>query len=266
MEFSSQEELLQALGGPDAARREEAAYEIGRLGDPAFLPHLVLALKDDSPRVRWRALQSLGKIGGAGMGEEVLPCLEDESPTVRAEAARLIGTLRDPEYLHPLSRLLADENLQVRCNTIEAVGEIGSAGEDLLETITRLLEHEESGIRIQATVTLGKCRFQPAFSSLLKNLQDPHQAVRGLSAWALGRLGNQEAVEALITALGDSGESVRIYAYQALLAFGNRALPALERAAASAARSSSFTPYVERLLDEIAESGEDHEGRDALGE
>ncbi len=75
-----------------------------------------------------------------------------------------------------------------------------------------------------------KCRHAPACSPLMDSLRDPSHNVRGLSAWALGNLGDERAIEALINALEDEGESVRLYAYQALDAFGPKALPGLENA------------------------------------
>jgi HEAT repeat protein len=109
---------------------------------------------------------------------------------------------------------------------------------------------------MHAAMALGKCRHLPALSHLTRALQDPSHNVRGLSAWSLGNLGDEEAIDPLIDALGDDGESVRIYAFQALSAFGQRALPALEEARTT--KSASITPLVETLLEDLAmEEGEE---------
>jgi HEAT repeat protein len=113
-----------------------------------------------------------------------------------------------------------------------------------------LLQDSDSRIRMHAAMALGKCRYLPALSDLTQALQDANHNVRGLSAWSLGNLGDEEAIDPLIDALEDEGEFVRIYAYQALSAFGQKALAALRRA--STRKGESIRPLVERLLEEIS--------------
>jgi HEAT repeat protein len=90
----------------------------------------------------------------------------------------------------------------------------------------------------------------------MDSLRDPSHNVRGLSAWALGNLGDERAIEALIDALDDEGESVRLYAYQALDAFGPKALPGLE--SAREGKDRSVRAVVDRLIEDISsEDGEE---------
>jgi HEAT repeat protein len=99
-------------------------------------------------------------------------------------------------------------------------------------------------------MALGKCRHLPALSHLTQALQDPSHNVRGLSAWSLGKLGDEHGIDPLIDALADDGESVRIYAYQALCAFGQSAIPALEDARTT--KGASIRPLVEGLLEDLS--------------
>jgi HEAT repeat protein len=254
MEFTSRQELLEALKSSDPSKREKAICEAGTLDDPSLLPHLLEFLNDPTPRIRWRTLQSIGKLGAQGKAGEVLGLLKDESPLVRAEAAKVIGLSGETGHAPALSPLLEDQDLQVRCRTIEALGELGEPGKDLLERILTLLQEEDKGIRMHAAMALGKCRYVPALPQLTHHaLQDPSHNVRGLSAWSLGNLGDERAIDPLIDALGDDGESVRIYAYQALSSFGNKALPALK--SAQAAKGESIRPHVERLLEDLSLEG-----------
>jgi HEAT repeat protein len=143
--------------------------------------------------------------------------------------------------------------LQVRCRAIEALGEIKEPGEVLSDRLIVFLKDSDSRIRMHAALALGKCRHTPAFSTLMESLGDSNHNVRGLSAWSLGNLGDERAVEALIHALEDDGESVRIYAYQALDAFGARALTGLEKARTHA--EPSVRSLVERLIEDISSEG-----------
>ena len=176
---------------------------------------------------------------------------------MRGEAARVVGLAGMKEHAPALAPLLEDQDLQVRCRAIEALGEIGEPGDELSEKILAFLEDEDSRIRMHSALALGKCRYAAACSTLIDTLGDPNHNVRGLSAWSLGNLGDERAIQALIGALEDDGESVRIYAYQALDAFGPKALPELENA--RQARSRDVRALVGRLIEDItSENGEEN--------
>ena len=256
MEFASLRELIDALKSTDPARKEMAITEIGNREDPALLPHLFEILDDPSDRIRWRTLQSIGKLGAAGADDRVLVLLKDASSVVRGEAARVVGLAGRKEHAPALAPLLEDQDLQVRCRAIEALGEIREPGEDISEQIVAFLQDSDNRIRMHSALALGKCRHAPARSPLMDSLRDPSHNVRGLSAWALGNLGDERAIEALIDALDDEGESVRLYAYQALDAFGPKALPALGKARNH--EDKSVRAVVDRLIEDISsEDGEE---------
>ena len=250
MEHASQQELLDALKSSDPSRKEMAITEIGNREDPALLPHLFEILDDPSDRIRWRTLQSIGKLGASGADDRVLVLLNDASSVVRGEAARVVGLAGRKEHAPALAPLLEDQDLQVRCRAIEALGEIQEPGEGLSEQMVAFLQDPDSRIRMHSALALGKCRHGPACFPLMDSLRDPSHNVRGLSAWALGNLRDERAIEALIDALDDEGESVRLYAYQALDAFGQKALPGLEKAREG--KDKSVRAVVDRLIEDIS--------------
>jgi HEAT repeat protein len=90
---------VEALRGPDAKLRKQAAAKLGNAGagDAAVLPALREALKDRDAAVRREAILALLKCGPAA-GEAVpeLAALRqgDRDPRVRSYAARAVEALR----------------------------------------------------------------------------------------------------------------------------------------------------------------------------
>jgi HEAT repeat protein len=90
---------IEALRGPDARLRKEAAFKLGNLGltDPAtVVPALTGALKDTDARVRCEAILALVKCGPAA--REAMPALNDirndPDRQVRAYAGKALKKLR----------------------------------------------------------------------------------------------------------------------------------------------------------------------------
>lgn len=251
---ATKDELIEHIQDPDPARRAEAAYQMGIRGDPTFLPFLEQALGDPDSKVRWRSVQALGRMELPRKLHGVFRLLKDEAARVRAAAATVLGQWGGDEAVQALSCLLDDPDQEVRYRTIEALGEIRGLGTELLERIVSLLEDPDGNIRMHAALALGKCKYRPAARLLLKRLNDPLHTVRGPAAWSLGEIGDENTLAALFGALADEGEYVRIYAYQAIAAFGQRALPLLEASLPQA--SSVLRPILERLREDLMEAAE----------
>ncbi|MEW6440767.1 MAG: HEAT repeat domain-containing protein [bacterium] len=252
MDSGARKELLiEAIRDPEPARRGEAAYEMGLSRDASFLPFLERALEDSEPKVRWRAVQAIGKLDLASPPAALSGLLQDESAAVRAEALAALGRYGRAEYVDAFARLLDDPDLQVRYKAIEALGDIGTVPDLVLGRVLFFLEDANSSLRMHAALTLGKCRYRPAAPALVRRLADPQPTVRGPAAWALGRLRDDTALLPLIHSLQDEGEFVRIYVYQALVDFGKRAIPLLERAIPNA--DPGQRQLLERLIEEIRE-------------
>lgn len=257
----TREDLIERIQDPDPARRAEAAYQMGVWGDPSFLPFLEHALEDPDSQVRWRSVQALSRMELPRKPRGVSPLLKDKTPRVRAAAATVLGRWGDEAAIPDLFSLLNDPDQEVRYRTIEALGEIRKLDHNLLERITSLLEDPDSNIRMHAALVLGKCKYGPAAGLLTDRLKDPHHTVRGPAAWSLGEIGDESALAALFGALADEGEYVRIYAYQAIAAFGQRALHALDASLTNA--PPSLRPILERLREDLEGEAWGEEGTES---
>jgi len=246
---AERERLIAALQDPDPVAREQAADDMGACDDPSLVPWLVQATGDPVPGVRWRAVRALGKIGVAPLlGIELLPLLDDPEAQVRAELVRVLGETGDSRFLDPLAARLGDPDLRVQSRAIEAMGEIGTSDTLLIERLLGFLAAPQSQIRMHAAVSLGTIGDPSAVPGLIRSLNDSNPQVRGLSAWSLGMLGDERSLVPLLALLDDEGEHVRLHAYQAISAFGSRAIPALEQAVSGA---DPHSRYAQRLLDEL---------------
>lgn len=194
--------LLESLKAGDA-NALLIGYALGCMGSKA-VPHLVRALKDDSPHVRKYVASALGDIGAP------------------AKAAI-------PNLVHNLK----DKDPSVRSTTASVLGEFGCAAKEAVPLLTAALEDPEHDVRLCAAYALGAIGVTApkAVSSLIRNLQDKHASVRLGSIGALGRIGPPEkVVPHLIRALGDEHWEVREEAGEALARIGpraTRACPAL---------------------------------------
>jgi HEAT repeat protein len=243
------ERVIAALKDPDPVTREHAADDMGACDDPSLVPWLVEAAGDPVSGVRWRAVRALGKIGvGSLLGMQLIPLLDDPEAQVRAEVVRVLAATQDRQFLDPLRARLGDPDLQVQSRAIEAMGEIGTSDPPLIERLLGFLAAAQSQIRMHAVVSLGKLGNRSAVPGLIRSLNDSNPQVRGLSAWSLGMLGDERSLVPLLDLLEDEGEHVRLHAYQAVSAFGSRAIPALERAVSGVTPHSRFA---ERLLEEL---------------
>ena len=88
---------------------------------------------------------------------------------------------------------------------------------DIVEPLIRCLEHEDTNLRIQATLILGQQRDRRAVAALIAHLADPDVNVRFHVIEALDRLHAVEAADAL-TAIAIQGDF--FLAFPAILALG----------------------------------------------
>ena len=95
------EEQIDRLKRPDAEveERENAAIDIGKIGDAAGVPALVAALGDADKNVRWRAAEALGEIKNAAAVPALVAALGDADADVRRNAASALRAIGTPEAL-----------------------------------------------------------------------------------------------------------------------------------------------------------------------
>lgn len=93
-------------------RRRDAAYALGRIGDPRAVELLIaVLLTDKSFRVRERAAFDLGIIGDTQAVEALIAALKDEDYNVRSAAAWALGDLGDTQAVPVLQRLLGERGI-----------------------------------------------------------------------------------------------------------------------------------------------------------
>jgi HEAT repeat protein len=222
--------LIQTLGDPDERVRWEAAWTLGRIGDPRAVEPLIQALGDPDERVRLGAALALGRIGDPRAVEPLIQALGDPHGWVRLEAAVALREIGDPRAVEPLIQALGDPDEWVRLGAAVALGRIGDPR--AVEPLIQALGDPDEEVRWRAAWALGKIGDPRAVEPLIQALGDPDAWVRLGAALALGRIGDPRAIEPLIQALGDPDEEVRWRAAEALGEIGDlRALPKLERMA-----------------------------------
>jgi HEAT repeat protein len=185
------------LGARRAWRRASAAFALGDMASKRSVPHLVVALDDPSPAVRWAAARSLGQLGA-------------------------------PEAVEPLVYAVANGRVP-KARAGQALLAIGVAALPTLWTLSRA---PEPGAREFAVELLGFLA-SPADSALLvERLRDSSADVRAKAARALGGLAAAGAAASLVAALDDRIPFVRAAAARALAVVGDTmAVPALLRVA-----------------------------------
>jgi HEAT repeat protein len=94
-------------GAPSLQR--EAAFMLGRIGDPAAAPSLRKALALADPKARARALDALRLVGDREAVPLAVDRLRDGDPEVRGCAAKLVGELGDGSRRGALDAALAKE-------------------------------------------------------------------------------------------------------------------------------------------------------------
>ncbi|MCH8155844.1 MAG: HEAT repeat domain-containing protein [Proteobacteria bacterium] len=190
---------------------------------------LLRALKDESPRIRYKALEFIKNIKPpppAGLGL-VATLLDDSVLMVRVtaldtlqaygpEAApvalpRILAMANDSEFmvrmmvLATLARLgagtddavslavaaTADRNTLVRLSAVQALGDLGPVRDDIVPTLLKLLGDPEPEVREKAVNALGKIgpRDGRAIPAIANNLQDRASRVRERAAVHLRLIG-----------------------------------------------------------------------------
>ena len=109
--------LLEELKSEDCIDREEAAEDLGRLGDIRASDSLIAALEDEEPYVRGAAATSLGVLKVIGAVEPLLDMLKTEYRTdVLRDIAFALGEIGDKRAIEPLRDLLKNRPKSVLIN------------------------------------------------------------------------------------------------------------------------------------------------------
>jgi HEAT repeat protein len=251
----------------DSKSRAQQAFEAGPLvrsalpAPPAVFNRLVMAMRDENPRVRFDAVHILGFVAEppitAAQQVALAAELDHYDPIIRAATARVLGRLRAREAASALLAAVDDTNEVVRMFAVEALGLIGDdrvlgpargyatrgrgalaeasvlalarlgAREDI-EMFRELLVGRNVLMRRAAAEGLGKAGDRDSLPALerLATSGEPHP-VRVAAMYALQLLG-QTQTHLIASALAD--DAVAAQAAEYLLALGPTALPGIAEA------------------------------------
>lgn len=118
-------DTLQKLKSRDPAIRMEAAKALGKAKDPGAISALVIALKKERDwDVRGAVEDALVSIGSPALNS-LKPLLKDESWRVRRRAVRTIGRIRDAAAIDSLIQAMTtDDDCYVKRSAAQSLGEI----------------------------------------------------------------------------------------------------------------------------------------------
>jgi HEAT repeat protein len=189
-------ELLQQKSG-DAGQAAEtrlaAARALTQMGPAARMavPQLIVALQDEDPLVREVAIGALGNIGADP--EHVVaafrPLLKGKERLAVLKALRAFRAgARDA--LPELMETIQDPDLEVRCDSAEAIGDMGAAGAPGIDGLLGLMKDQEAKARAHACEALGEIGppARRALAALRDAQKDQDEEVRKEAAQAIKRI------------------------------------------------------------------------------
>ncbi len=165
--------------------REQAARQLGNLGDPKAVEMLISALKDRGPSVRRIAAISLGQLKDERAVEPLIAAMKDRNPAMRKAIFTSLGQIGDSRAMPLLMVALKDVDVEIRRVAGFALANMGAfAVEPLIEKIG----DEDEYVRKEAMGILGKIRDPRAFPPLVEALMSG-RADRAMAATALSTMG-----------------------------------------------------------------------------
>ena len=124
--ISAVDPLIQVLldENTEPLRRSLAAEALGEIADPRAIDPLIQNLKRKDSELDTITV-ALGRIGDAAVDPLIL-ALKDDDPKVRGDVAYILGYLGNERAIDPLKELLNDKDLNVRDASAEALETFGS--------------------------------------------------------------------------------------------------------------------------------------------
>jgi len=144
--------LIQALDDGDRNVREWSSLALVKIGKPAVDP-LIAALKDKNGFVKWESEMDLGLINDTRGTLPLISALESNNSTVRYWAMASLGQIKDPRSLDPLVSALGDGNWSLRVEAGWAIRSVAGAGS--ADLLIRILADGNISRRMGAIDALG---------------------------------------------------------------------------------------------------------------
>ena len=192
--------------------RERAVEALGRLRlIKAEEPLRQILQNEEEPyRIRAKAAWSLGAVYARNAAPDLIEALDSPHPDLRAAAAAALGTVRAESASEPLAKLAAarSEPEAVRIAAAAALGLIG--GDAAADALYELLPREIGAVRVAVLKAVGNARAEGAVSALILALESRSEPpdIRFAAAESLGQIGGERAAKALAERLIDPTERV----------------------------------------------------------
>ena len=155
--------------------KKEAIRELRRLGTPAAVQTLSLALSDEDARIRDVALSALSRIGSDDALAAIASVAQDSDPRARGEAAAALGSGGSETSAQYLAKALDDPDPRVRMAVIESLADVpfGTVPNQLtVATLTRALQDEDPEVRMSAVDAMEEIGGDVAYQTLLQSHAD----------------------------------------------------------------------------------------------
>ena len=155
--------------------KKEAIRELRRLGTPAAVQALSLALSDEDARIRDAALSVLSRIGSDEALAAIASAAQDSDPRVRGEAAAALASGDSETSAQYLAMALDDPDARVRMAVIESLADVpfGTVPNQLtVATLTRALQDEDPEVRMSAIDAMEEIGGDVAYQTLVQSQAD----------------------------------------------------------------------------------------------
>ena len=155
--------------------KKEAIRELRRLGTPAAVQALSLALGDEDARIRDTALSALSRIGSDEALAAIASAAQDSDPRVRGNAAAALASGDSETSAQYLAMALDDPDPRVRMAVIESLADVpfGTVPNQLtVSTLTRALQDEDPEVRMSAVDAMEEIGGDVAYQTLMQSHAD----------------------------------------------------------------------------------------------
>jgi HEAT repeat protein len=217
--------LIGGLKSQDASVRRVSAEILATIEAPEAGEALVEALNDEDDGVRMASLRAISRNGIESAIPQVQHALRDDSPKVRYEAIQTLYHFSEfqPDLIDLLATMLDDPDPYVR-NLAATYVLIEKEDPYAQEVLIDLVNSTNIPVRVEAIKSLGKWGTQKAYRIAEDCLKDPFPAIRQQAVLILARIDPDQCVNSLVEMLGDDDSEVRLASGIALGQIGEKAL------------------------------------------
>ncbi|MGE5892878.1 MAG: HEAT repeat domain-containing protein [bacterium] len=177
------DEVIAGLSDRRPDVRKNAAFLLGKIGDPRSVHAIGFVMKDPDVSVRKAAVQSFSLINDPLLTKYLMVALTDEIPAIRIEAAYALGKVHTPESTDALILLLSDPDELVRVAAAKAIGI--HSDEKAADMLIRVLTDENGFVVTAALETLGTIRTGKSRDAIIRMLSSGDDEIRRTAISAL---------------------------------------------------------------------------------